>query len=321
LYVVHVGSDPFGAPVLQAVSAELQFAPRIDWLFVGWIEAAAIDDPASWTTFAGVNAAIVGTGADNTYLRAGVDGVPQHVSDVEGGVVLWSEYGASSFNVWGAALGGTPAIITFGPGHEVTADMHGARIVYSANLYDFYHVEELVLPAFLDAEVGMAHVNEIYASVAGSDDANGDGTSDLNDDEFVEIVSDHDWARSLGGYELIVDGTVRHIFAPDTVLPARGSIVVFGDGTPTGTFGASEVVTASTGGLVLGDGSGSVTLRTGDGTMTVIDELTYAGAPAGESLVSASEPDPDVAFVAHTAMPEAAGRRYSPGTLADRYGF
>jgi hypothetical protein len=73
-------------------------------------------------------------------------------------------------------------------------------------------------------------------------DANGDGTRDPNDDEFVEIINLSSQEFDISGYKLYDTDAFatlepRHVFPANTIVPSGKAIVVFGGGTPTGTLG------------------------------------------------------------------------------------
>ena len=64
----------------------------------------------------------------------------------------------------------------------------------------------------------------------------------------------------LSGWRLEDRFYLRHIFPAGTLLADGCAVVVFGGGTPTGTFGGSVIQKASTGGLWLNNDTERVTL-------------------------------------------------------------
>ena len=83
-------------------------------------------------------------------------------------------------------------------------------------------------------------------------DANGDGTRDYSDDEFVELVNTNTTELDISGYTVSDMAAVRHTFAEGSILSGGGVALLFGGGTPTGSFGGAEVVaTADYGSLGL----------------------------------------------------------------------
>ncbi|PYE85979.1 ExeM/NucH family extracellular endonuclease [Pseudoroseicyclus aestuarii] len=160
-------------------------------------------------------------------------------------------------------------------------------------------------------------INEFLADPAsGLDgDANGDGTRDATDDEFVEIVNTGDTPLDLSGMTISDAVQVRHVFAQGTTLAAGEAIVVFGGGTPTGSFGGAQVVTASSGALGLNNGGDSITLAGADGSP--IDTVTY-GSEGGRDVSLTRDPDLTGGFAEHDTV---SGTDYSPGTEADGTAF
>jgi len=160
-------------------------------------------------------------------------------------------------------------------------------------------------------------INEIHAdpesSIAG--DANGDGTRDGSQDEFVEIVNNSGADTDIGGWTVSDAVGVRHTFPPGTMVPADCSIVVFGGGTPNGTFGISLVQTATGGFLGFNNGGDSVTLNNGAGAVASYNYGSEGGS--NQSLTR----DPDITgappLVQHTIASGSGGTLFSPGTLID----
>lgn len=154
-------------------------------------------------------------------------------------------------------------------------------------------------------------INEILADPASGSagDANGDGTRNASQDEFVEIVNTGTSAIDLSGLTLSDGLQLRHVFAEGTTLAPQQAIVVFGGGTPTGSFGGAQVVTASTGALGLNNGGDTVTLAK-DGN--IVDQVIY-GREGGGNTSLTRIPDLTGEFDKHTQ----AGGRFSPGTKVD----
>lgn len=142
-------------------------------------------------------------------------------------------------------------------------------------------------------------------------DANGDGVRDPNQDEFVEIYNDS-LAMDISGFTLSDASQVRHTFPAGTIVPSRGVIVVFGGGTPTGTFGGALVQTASTGQLNMNNAGDMLTLKNALGTTIAVFDVT----PLSDNPNEAYTRSPDITgdFLQHSAIPEAGGRLFSPGT-------
>ncbi len=152
-------------------------------------------------------------------------------------------------------------------------------------------------------------INEIFADPLNTSagDANGDGTGSLLQDEFIELYNTTETAIDLTGWKLADADQDRHVFPGGTIIPARGSLVVFGGGTPTSIPGVAQ--TATTGSLSLDDDGDTVTLK--DASGTVIKTITY-GTEAGDNQSIARNPDFTGDFVKHTTITTNAVR-FSPG--------
>ena len=163
-------------------------------------------------------------------------------------------------------------------------------------------------------------INEIHADPdATNGDANGDGTVSTTDDEFVEIFNDSGAPMDISGWTLSDAVGVKHTFPGGTVVPDQCAVVVFGGGTPTGTFEDAIVQTATTGGLGLTNGGDSVILN--DGVGDVVTAMFGGEGGNNESI----NLDPDLTgmppYVLHSTVTGAGGSIYSPGTLVDGTGF
>jgi len=160
-------------------------------------------------------------------------------------------------------------------------------------------------------------INEIHADPDGSiaGDANGDGTRHSSEDEFVEIVNTDIVDKDISGWTLADSNSVRHTFPAGSVIAQGCSIVVFGGGTPTGSFGKSLTQVASNGYLGLNNGGDSVTLN--DGSNDVLS--TSYGSEAGDN--QSVTLDPDITGteprVKHSQAAGSDGALYSPGTKID----
>lgn len=164
-------------------------------------------------------------------------------------------------------------------------------------------------------------INEIHADPDSSlGDANGDGTVDASDDEFIEIVNDTGSAVDISGWTLNDGIRVRHTFSADTVIPGGCAILVFGGGTPTGSFGDSVVQIASQGTLGLNNAGDTLTLYDLDSTAVV--SYTY-GSEGGDDQSLTRDPDitgPDP-LVKHSDASGSGGALFSPGTRINGTAF
>ena len=152
-------------------------------------------------------------------------------------------------------------------------------------------------------------INEIFADPLNTSagDANGDGTGSLLQDEFIELYNTAETDIDLTGWKLADADQDRHTFPQGTIIPAKGSLIVFGGGTPTSIPGM--VQTATTGSLSLDDDGDTVTLK--DDSGTVIKTVTY-GTEAGDDQSIVRSPDFTGDFVKHTTIPTNPVR-FSPG--------
>ncbi len=158
-------------------------------------------------------------------------------------------------------------------------------------------------------------INEINADPDSTNgDANGDGTAHFGDDEFVEIYNDSGVDIDVSGWTLSDGFGVRHTFPANSIVPNQCAILVFGGGTPTGSFGGAVVQTASSGTLGLNNGGDTVTLNDGGQ-----DQATAGYGSAGGNNQSLTL-DPDITgatFVQHTGATGSGGALFSPGTMID----
>ena len=157
-------------------------------------------------------------------------------------------------------------------------------------------------------------INEFHADPAFGliGDANGDGVRDAFDDEFVEIVNNTGADVDLGGWTLSDFLRVRHIFPDGTVVAADCAIVVFGGGSPTGSFGNAVVQVA--GFLSLNNTGDTITLANSDST--IIAQVEY-GTEGGIDQSFTRDPDITGPFIRHPEATGANGARFSPGTRVD----
>lgn len=115
------------------------------------------------------------------------------------------------------------------------------------------HIFTSLLVLFLSTTVfGQLIINEVLydpSNNALDGDANGDGVYDQEEDSFIEFVNNSMSPLDVSGYQIWDDttsGLLKYTIAPNTEIPAMGALVVFGGGTPTGTFGGAIVQVADT---------------------------------------------------------------------------
>ncbi|MFK7954222.1 MAG: lamin tail domain-containing protein [Ekhidna sp.] len=170
-----------------------------------------------------------------------------------------------------------------------------------------------------DDEAPSLVVNEIHADPdATLGDANGDGSVDTGDDEFFEIVNTGDASVEISDW-VMADGTSdRHVFTNPTVLAPNEAIVVFGGGTPTGSFGGALTQTSSTGNLSLNNSGDDIILRGSEGTEVL--NVTY-GSSAGDNQSITLNPDLTGTFERHSTADTDDSSLFSPGTRIDGSSF
>jgi hypothetical protein len=156
-------------------------------------------------------------------------------------------------------------------------------------------------------------INEILSDPdATTGDANGDGTVDTSQDEFVELYNTGTVTIDLTDYVIADGASDRHVFPAGTMLAPNTFITVFGGGTPTGISGMSQV--ASTGVLGLNNGGDTVTIKNAGGV--TVAEYTY-GSEAGNNQSIGRNPDFTGAFVEHLTITPANPAQFSPGLEND----
>ncbi|MBI5509201.1 MAG: hypothetical protein HY903_10645 [Deltaproteobacteria bacterium] len=188
--------------------------------------------------------------------------------------------------------------------------------------------ESLVAPAPLAGELV---INEVFAdpylSPSAYGDANGDGGHDSqnHEDEFIEITNISGLTLDLTDCTLTVKGAVRHQW-PAVLDPTanfvedRHGVVVFGGGTPIGSFGGAKVFVAfpaTNNGLTLANAGSTISLDCpGAVGTTQIDYMSYGSeGDKNQSLNRAIDGDNTQGFVLHTTLPPALA--FSPGTCAN----
>ena len=149
-------------------------------------------------------------------------------------------------------------------------------------------------------------------------DANGDGTREPQEDEFIEFYN-YGSDLNISGWSVHDNAEERHIFPEGTVIPAGGVLVLFGGGTPTGTFGGSIVQVASEGILNMNNSGDFVTVYDSNN----ISVLTFDVEPLSNNPNESYTRNPDITgeFEQHAGIPEANGALFSPGTRVDGSNF
>ena len=160
-------------------------------------------------------------------------------------------------------------------------------------------------------------INEVHYDPASdiTGDANGDGTRDSAQDEFIEFYNNSSASLDISGYTLSDGSELRHTFPASTIIPANKFLVVFGGGTPTGSFGGSIVQTASEGELNLSNNGDVITIENPSGDVVLIYSSSDTGINHGSNQSVTRSPDFTGGFVLHTDAN--AALLFSPGLLID----
>lgn len=160
-------------------------------------------------------------------------------------------------------------------------------------------------------------INEIHSDPDSTfGDANGDGSVNVVEDEFVEIVNSTASSIDISGWKIYDGGSMRHTFPIGSIVAPGCSVLIFGGGSPAGNFGNSLVQISSTGNLGLNDRIDIVTLFDQYGVAVV--GYSY-GLEAGENQSVTRDPDiigPDP-LVKHSLANGSNGALFSPGTQVD----
>lgn len=238
------------------------------------------------------------------------------------GVILTCDAAAQAFT--GLPFSGTSLVIS--PDSDLPFDAVCAVTVLAAEVTDqdgtadnmaqdfsFDFTVASNVPAVIDVIV-----NEYQADPdAINGDANGDGTVDTSEDEFIEIYNNSADLLDISGWTVSDAVGVRHTFVPGTTLDGCRAIVVFGGGSPTGAFGGSQAVVASEGFLGLNNGGDSIIIN--DGVSDQVN-IVFGSASTNQSYTL----DPDItglSFVEHSTATGSQGSLYSPGTRIDGSSF
>ena len=186
---------------------------------------------------------------------------------------------------------------------------------------------EAGVPEYNGCSQPLLIINEVlYDPPSGiSGDANGDGTREAQEDEFIEFVN-LGGTLDLSGYTVHDNAQERHIFPQGTVLPSGGVLVLFGGGNPTGAFGNAIVQTATNGILNMNNAGDFVTVYNPNGEVVLTFDIDPLSNNPDESYSRYpdlnTEPDSDGnLFYQHASIPDSAGTLFSPGTKVDGTNF
>ena len=148
-------------------------------------------------------------------------------------------------------------------------------------------------------------------------DANGDGTYAQNEDEFIEFINLSSQPLDMSGFEIyddeqLVAGVPNHTFPQGTIIQSGKCIVVFGGGTPTGTFGGATGQTSTSGDLNMNNAGDFVTVKDAAGNVVVTFDIEPLSNNPNESYTR--NPDITGEFEQHSTN---TSLLFSPGTKID----
>ncbi|HWO01200.1 MAG TPA: lamin tail domain-containing protein, partial [Blastocatellia bacterium] len=198
-----------------------------------------------------------------------------------------------------------PASVTASPGvHQITVKNPNGVVSNSVPFTVTVPVHILINEYLADPPDGLAG------------DANGDGTRDSAEDEFVELINSGADPLPIGGFTIGDATQVRFTVPAGKVIPPGEAAVVFGGGTPTGAFGncaANGLVFAvGGGGLSLNNGGDTITIK--DSAAVVLASVTYGSTEGNANQSITRSPDVTGQFTPHSTASGSGGALFSPGS-------
>lgn len=154
-------------------------------------------------------------------------------------------------------------------------------------------------------------------------DANGDGTRDSTQDEFVELVNSGSVPLNIGGFTISDSTQVRFTIPPGKIIPAGEAAVVFGGGNPQGPFGNAAanglVFTVGGSGLSLNNAGDSILVRDPQGA--TVASVTFGSAEGNANQSMTRSPDMTGGFLTHSTAQGSGGALFSPGARVNGMPF
>ena len=186
---------------------------------------------------------------------------------------------------------------------------------------------EAGLPEYNGCSQPLLIINEVlYDPPSGIEgDANGDGTREAQEDEFIEFVN-LGGTLDLSGYTVHDNTQERHVFPQGTIIPSGGVLVLFGGGNPTGAFGNAIVQTASAGILNMNNAGDFVTVYNSNGEVVLTFDVEPLSNNPNESYTRYPDLNLDpgadgILFYQHAGIGDSLGAFFSPGTKIDGNNF
>jgi hypothetical protein len=121
----------------------------------------------------------------------------------------------------------------------------------------------------------------------------------------------------MSGFEIyddeqLIAGVPNHTFPSGTIIQPGKCIVVFGGGTPTGSFGGATVQTSTSGDLNMNNAGDFMTVKDAAGNIVVTFDIEPLSNNPNESYTR--NPDITGAFEQHSTNTSVL---FSPGTKLD----
>jgi len=181
---------------------------------------------------------------------------------------------------------------------------------------DQHRARAATAPPFLAPLIINEYLAQPPTGIAG--DANGDGVRSASQDEFVELVNVGATPLDISAFTIWDATQQRFAFPSGKIIPPGEAAIVFGGGTPVGSFGncrANGLVFAVGGsGLSLNDSGDSIIVKDNLGAEVTRKDYPPPSNTGNDSLTR--NPDITGAFVGHLAASGGASR-FSPGTRID----
>jgi len=147
-------------------------------------------------------------------------------------------------------------------------------------------------------------------------DANGDGVYGQEEDSFLEFYNNSSSDFDMSGYQIWDDtatGSLKYTVPASTIIPAYGVLVIFGGGTPTGTFGGATVLTVGgADGMNLNNSGEVIVIKDANGNTVITFDSDALSNNPNESYTR--NPDITGAFEQHATNTPLL---FSPGTKID----
>lgn len=148
-------------------------------------------------------------------------------------------------------------------------------------------------------------------------DANGDGAYVHREDEFLEFVNISSQSFDMSGYKVYdedgwLSNSPKHEFPIGTIVPSGKALVLFGGGTPTGSFGGAVVQTSTSGDMNLNNGGDRMRLTNAADSVLIEFDIEPLSDNPNESYTR--NPDITGDFEQHS---DNSALLFSPGTRRD----